>query len=771
MQKNKPRLVYYVMNRVKKESVIAVRDYSLVGVETQKAIEMGLADAQWYQSPVPKEKMRELLERKDGPAIRDTFIWFGLLFGSAYLVFLWWGSWLAVLPYIVYSVLYASSSDSRWHESSHGTAFKTDWMNNALYEIASFMVFRQSTVWRWSHTRHHSDTIIRGRDPEIAVPRPPKISNILLGFVGLRSSIKEMKKVWMHGTGKINPEVATYLPKHEYAKVIFKARIYITIYAFVIGLSVFYGSILPLMFIGLPTFLGGWLMPIYGLTQHAGLQENVLDHRLNCRTVYMNRVHRFLYWNMNYHVEHHMFPLVPYHALPKLHELIKDDCPTPYKSITEAFREIIPAILKQVKDPSYYVERKLPDPKPESVQLTNRMSSTNPAQAKDGKLVVCTIQELAKGDVIRFDFQQKTYAVYRTLNNLLYATEGQCTHGNAHLSEGVVIGDTIECAKHNGRFSLTDGSPKRIPACVALKTYKVELDGDLVLLDLSGENNMQKTAVKIEKSFRVISNRNVATFIKELELEPMDNEQFSFQPGQYVQFNIPPHKTSFAEFEIDSPHQKIWEQMGLFDQWSENTVYSKRNYSLATNPETDKNLKFNIRISLSPEAKSTSAGIGSSYVFGLKPGEVVKLTGPFGDFRITESGREMVYLGGGAGMSPLRSHLSYLFEKVKTNRIVSFWYGARSVNDIFYDDYFSKLEQENSNFTFRVALSEPDDQSQWNGSTGFIHEVLLKEYLREHENPHEIDYYLCGPPAMIKAVLNMLRNLGVPDSQISYDEF
>lgn len=206
----------------------------------------------------------------------------------------------------------------------------------------------------------------------------------------------------------------------------------------------------------------------------------------------MNRLNRFLYWNMNYRVEHHMFPLVPYHALPKLHELIKDDCPTPYKSISEAFREIIPAILKQVKDPTYFVERKLPDRKPESIKIYKKRSSESPVLLKDGKVAVCTIHELAKGDVLRFDFQQKTYAIYCTLNNLFYATEGQCSHGNAHLSEVVVIGDIIECAKHNGRFSLTDGSPKRIPACVAVKTYKIELDGDSVLLDLSGENNIQQ---------------------------------------------------------------------------------------------------------------------------------------------------------------------------------------------------------------------------------------------------------------------------------------
>ena len=237
-----------------------------------------------------------------------------------------------------------------------------------------------------------------------------------------------------------------------------------------------------------------------------------------------------------------------------------------------------------------------------------------------------------------------------------------------------------------------------------------------------------------------MSNRNMATFIKELDIEPEDSKQFSYQPGQYVQFVIPPHKTCFTEFQIDVPHLQVWEQMGLFEHFAENTIYSKRNYSMATNPSTDKKLKFNIRIAIASEGKTTSAGIGSSYVFGLKPGDTVELVGPFGDFQVKKSNREMIYLGGGAGMAPLHSHLSYLFETEKTNRKVSFWYGARSVNDIFYDDYFRKLEKENANFTFHLALSEPDTQNDWNGSIGFIHEVLLKEYLSEHEKPNKIEY-------------------------------
>ena len=160
-------------------------DYSLTGENAERAIELGLAEADWYQSPVPRARMRKLLERRDGPGIRDTILWFALIIGLGVATVVLWPSWWAVLPYLCYAVLYASSSDSRWHESSHGTAFKTDWMNNALYEVASFMVMRESVVWRWSHTRHHSDTIIVGRDPEIVVPRPPDIKALVLGFFNI----------------------------------------------------------------------------------------------------------------------------------------------------------------------------------------------------------------------------------------------------------------------------------------------------------------------------------------------------------------------------------------------------------------------------------------------------------------------------------------------------------------------------------------------------------------------------------------------------------
>jgi len=224
-------------------------DYSLTGLNSHLAVERGLAEAEWYQSPVPRETMRKLLERRDGPAIRDTIIWFGLIIGLGWATWALWGSWWAIVPYVLYAVIYASTSDSRWHEAGHGTAFKTDWMNNALYEVASFMVMRESTVWRWSHTRHHSDTIIVGRDPEIAVPRPPDVPALILSFFNVKVYPNYFKHILMHSMGRMDAAEKTFIPESEYPKVYFRARIYVAIYAGVIALSIYMGSILPLLLV------------------------------------------------------------------------------------------------------------------------------------------------------------------------------------------------------------------------------------------------------------------------------------------------------------------------------------------------------------------------------------------------------------------------------------------------------------------------------------------------------------------------------------------
>lgn len=341
-------------------TVSSARDYSLIGLESERAVERGLASADWYSVRIDRKQMKSLMKRSDGPAIRDTLIWLaGLLISASGGIYFSDSIW-CIPFFVVYGILYGSSSDSRWHECGHGTAFKTRWMNDVLYYVASFMIFREPTVWRWSHARHHTDTLIVGRDPEIAAPRPPDIKVLLLNIFALASSWKTLKRLLSHAKGELSDEEKSFIPESEQGRVVAIARVYLSILLLVVVLCAAMQSVLPALLVGLPTLYGGFMTIYFGLTQHAGLAEDVLDHRLNSRTIYMNPVFRFLYWNMNYHIEHHMFPMVPYHALPRLHEVIKQDCPEPYPSSIAAYREIIPTLLRQVREPGYFIRRQLP---------------------------------------------------------------------------------------------------------------------------------------------------------------------------------------------------------------------------------------------------------------------------------------------------------------------------------------------------------------------------------------------------------------------------
>ena len=336
------------------------RDYSMLGPDAARAVETGLAAAQWYHTEVPRKEMKALMSRRDGPAIRDTAILFGamiLLAGSGIAV--WPSGWSAPV-WLAYGVLYGSAMDSRWHECGHGTAFKTGWMNDVVYQIASFCMVRNPVTWRWSHARHHTDTIIVGRDPEIVAMRPPKLARIIANLFGLVDAWTGWRRMLVNASGRLDPEEASFIPESEQPKVIRVARIWVLIYAATLALALWTGSILPLMVIGLPRLYGAWHHVMTGVLQHAGLAENVIDHRLNSRTVYMNPISRFIYWNMNYHVEHHMFPMVPYHALPALHARIGHDLPAPNRSILEAYREVWPILLRQLHHEDFFLRRALP---------------------------------------------------------------------------------------------------------------------------------------------------------------------------------------------------------------------------------------------------------------------------------------------------------------------------------------------------------------------------------------------------------------------------
>ena len=339
---------------------IPPRDYGMLGRDAAEAVKAGLKSAEWYHTDVPRKDLKDLMKRSDGPAIRDTIIWLGSMLIFAGLAIWLWPSWWAVLPLLAYGVLYGSATDSRWHECGHGTAFRTQWMNNVVYQIACFMIMRNPTRWRWSHTRHHTDTLIVGLDPEIAVMRPPVAFKVALGFVGLLDAWQAMKMMLVNATGRISEEEKTFIPEMEWPKVIFVARIWLAIYLVTIALAIILNSWLPVLLVGTPRLYGAWHHVLTGLMQHGGLAENVLDHRLNSRTVYINPISRFIYWNMNYHVEHHMFPMVPYHALPRLHEMIKHDLPAPTPSMWSCYREMLPVWARQMRGEDITILRELP---------------------------------------------------------------------------------------------------------------------------------------------------------------------------------------------------------------------------------------------------------------------------------------------------------------------------------------------------------------------------------------------------------------------------
>jgi fatty acid desaturase len=336
------------------------RNYSLTGPENQQAVDRGLATAEWYSTPIPRQRMKELMKRKDWPGIRDTIIWFAMLAGSGYLAFLSWGSWWAIPAFFLYGTIYTTPGDSRWHETAHGTPFKTAWINETVNQLTAFMIFRAPTPWRWSHSRHHTDTIIIGRDAEIFAPRPPVYRDIIREVFRLFGVPIDVWKHIMHVFGKMHKVEKDFVPQTEWRRCFVESRITILIYLVIVAACFYTHSILPAMFIGLPALYGNLLNVLEALSQHVGMYEDVLDHRLNTRTIYMNPIMRFFYWNMNYHVEHHMFPMVPYHALPKLHEEMKADTPKPYRNLAAALAVVFPALLKMRKDPTYVTVRPLP---------------------------------------------------------------------------------------------------------------------------------------------------------------------------------------------------------------------------------------------------------------------------------------------------------------------------------------------------------------------------------------------------------------------------
>jgi len=333
------------------------------------------------------------------------------------------------------------------------------------------------------------------------------------------------------------------------------------------------------------------------------------------------------------------------------------------------------------------------------------------------------------------------------------------------------------------RIQVEEGGGSILPTETGYFTRREQQDNWRLACQVKVKNDLK---VKIPKEImgikkwecEVVSNNNVATFIKEFVVKLPEGETLDFRSGGYIQIDVPKIDVDFSkDIDVQKEYRPDWDKFGIWDLKMKNPEPTYRAYSMANHPAEGNIVMLNIRIATPPwdREKNTwmnvNPGICSSYIFSRKPGDKVMISGPYGEFFIKDTDREMMFIGGGAGMAPMRSHIFDQFLTKKTTRKATFWYGARSKREVFYEEHFRKIEKEFPNFRFEIGLSEPLPEDNWDGYTGFIHQIIYNEYLVKHEEPEEIEYYLCGPPVMNSAVQKMLYDLGVPDENIMFDDF
>ncbi|MCD7963204.1 MAG: NADH:ubiquinone reductase (Na(+)-transporting) subunit F [Rikenellaceae bacterium] len=333
------------------------------------------------------------------------------------------------------------------------------------------------------------------------------------------------------------------------------------------------------------------------------------------------------------------------------------------------------------------------------------------------------------------------------------------------------------------KCQVTDGGGEILPTEVNFFTRKQQQQkwrlGCQVKVKSDMKIKVPENVLGVKKwECEVVSNRNVATYIKEFVVKLPEGENLTFRSGGYIQIDIPKYEgIKFSDFDIEKEYHDEWDSMKLWGLVTNNPEDTFRAYSMANHPAEGNIIMLNIRIATPPWDRAAGTfmnvnpGICSSYIFSRKPGDKITISGPYGEFFIKDTKNEKMFIGGGAGMAPMRSHIFHMFHTEKTDIPVTFWYGARSKREIFYEDQFEKIEQEFPNFKFNIALSEPKPEDNWEGYVGFIHQVIFDQYLKDHDAPEDIEYYLCGPPMMTAAVTVMLDNLGVPPENIMYDNF
>ena len=314
----------------------------------------------WFKPKIDPKTLKELTKRKDSPGWINTITYFAVLIISGYMAFLSWGTWWALPAFFIYGTIYAFSN-ARWHEYGHRSVFKTRWLNDLFYYISSFFSYFEPVSWRWSHTHHHSRTIHQDIDYEIQVSRPSNLLDLFFfDLFGIKRVYFEFKKILLHSFGIMTPVALDCVPENQRSKMIWSSRVFILIKLVFIMWALSIESFLPLMFVVLPNMYGSPIFQMTTMLQHGGLRADTWDHRESTRTFLVNPIHGWLlYFNMQYHVEHHLFPQVPFYNLPKLHKIIKDELPEPNRGFISALTEMIPAILKQSKDPKYFIKRNI----------------------------------------------------------------------------------------------------------------------------------------------------------------------------------------------------------------------------------------------------------------------------------------------------------------------------------------------------------------------------------------------------------------------------
>ncbi len=462
-----------------------------------------IVEEEWFKVDMPRQEFRSFMQRNNYRGIIDTLLWFTCLGLSGYLAYQTIGTLWAIPAFFLYGVFYCAC-DARWHESSHGTVFKISWLNTALCFIATAMQQRDIIFTHWSHTRHHSYTVINDIDPEITVTRPPTFWEHFLNFWSLGETKYYVPVLIQHAFGIVSKDAKKFVPEEEYTKMFWWARASLLVNLTPIVLAIAYQTWIPVLFFGLPKLYGNILQRAFVLAQHAGLDDDTWDHRKNSRTINVNPFLGFLYMNMQYHIEHHMNPLMPFHQLPKFSKRVADQMPKPYNSMIEVYKEMIPAMMKQVDDPTYYVKREVPtaqeDRKVKRIKALSADEAMIP-MAASGESVIPTksvddvvenvdeslqwkkavaASELGEDDAVKVCIDGHHYAVYKLKNGEFHATDGICSHEHAFLADGLIEDGKVLCPKHNSKFCVKTGKAINRPAKVPVQTYPVkEIEGDI----------------------------------------------------------------------------------------------------------------------------------------------------------------------------------------------------------------------------------------------------------------------------------------------------